>query len=83
MDIMSIQSFILCPQKDKFEELVSEFKATPFCEVEYTLDKSTLILITDSPSIKEDQEIELKLKNHPNISTYSLVCGFEADLFNE
>lgn len=76
---MSIQSFLIIPKSEHFKTVHTFLKNQKYCEVEHSSDYSTLILITDSPSIEEDKIIEESLKSQTNILSYSLVCGFDTN----
>jgi len=73
---MPIKSYLAHPHKGKKKELIQTISAIKQCEVIPSKNKEVLIIITDTETKVEDDEIRKKLENIETLNLLTMVSGF-------
>ena len=73
---MPIKSYLAHPHKGKKKELIQTILAIKQCEVIPSKNKEVLIIITDTETKVEDDEIRKKLENIETLNLLTMVSGF-------
>ncbi|MEN9361759.1 MAG: NapD protein [Verrucomicrobiota bacterium] len=72
---MPVCSFIIHPAPGATEELVSELSAFPGCEATPSDDLSLLVLVSETDTREEMEELTEKLRCYPRVLSLSITFG--------
>lgn len=72
---MPVLSYIAYPNKGKLTDLVLELNSFPQCEIVPANNKELAILVTDTQSEKEEEELQEQLKQVKNLQCLTMVFG--------
>ena len=75
---MPIKSYLAHPQQGKKMELLQTLAAMDYCEVIPAENKDLLILVTDTESNNQEDDLQDKLNTIKSIKLLALVSGFNA-----
>lgn len=75
---MPIKSYLAHPHQGKKIELLETLSAMDYCEVIPAENKELLILITDTESTHQEEDLQDKLNTVGSIKLLALVSGFNA-----
>ncbi|MEI6865400.1 hypothetical protein [Flavicella sp.] len=75
---MPIKSYLAHPQEGKKSELMQTLTSLNYCNVISAENKDLLILITDTESNSQEDDLQEKLNKIKNIKLLALVSGFNA-----
>ena len=73
---MPIKSYLAHPQEGKKTELIQTLAALNYCEVIAAENKNLLILITDTESNSQEDDLQEQLNTIKSIKLLALVSGF-------
>ncbi|MDO9261106.1 MAG: hypothetical protein Q7U08_04110 [Flavobacteriaceae bacterium] len=73
---MPIKSYIAHPTEGRRNELIMRLKLLSSCEIIPASNQEIIILITDTFSNQEDQQLYDTLINFPELKHLTLVSGF-------
>lgn len=73
---MPIKSYIAHPYEGKHNELIMRFKEISSCEIIPAINQEIIIIVTDTYSKQEDQELYEQILLFPELKHLSLVSGF-------
>lgn len=74
---MPIKSYLVHPAEGKKAELAHELSRMQQCEVVPAENEEVLILITETNSKQEEEELKEKLEQLSDIKLMALVSGFD------
>ena len=72
---MPVFSYLAYPVNGAKEALLDELASLEFCEATPAENEDILILVTDTPSEKEEQELQKKLKNLKSLESLGMTFG--------
>jgi nitrate reductase NapAB chaperone NapD len=73
---MPVKSYIATPLNGKLKELHVQFLQIEGCEVIASQNKAVLIVITDTDTEEEDDQVYRKLLTVPDLEQLTLVSGY-------
>lgn len=76
---MPIKSYIAHPHNGKYQELLSELSNITDCDIIPSKNKEIVIVVTDTKSDLEDQNMQIEINAIKSLNILSLVSGFETD----
>lgn len=76
---MSIMSYLAYPTLNKKEILHQQLLKIPGCQVRCAENQDLLILITESNSPEEENQLQDRLQSVDSLDCLALVSGFEED----
>ena len=74
---MPVKSYIIIPQSDQKEQLVSEIGNIEGCEIHPAENQEVLVLVTDTENESDDKKLFTQIESNQNIKHISLVSGYE------
>jgi nitrate reductase NapAB chaperone NapD len=72
---MPVFSYLAYPEKGAKQKLLNELAALDYCEVTPADNKDILILVTDTPDEKKEQELQKKLKQLKSLRSLGMTFG--------
>ncbi|WP_139957322.1 hypothetical protein [Flavicella sediminum] len=75
---MPIKSYLAHPHQGKKSELINELTALAHCEVIPAENKDLLILVTDTDSKDQEENLRAQLDAISSIKLLAMVSGFNA-----
>ncbi len=76
---MPIKSYLAHPQEGKYKELLSELSEISNCDVIPSKNKELAIVVTDTTSDEQDEDLLNKINKIKSLQMLSLVSGFETN----
>ena len=73
---MAIKSYLAFPQDDRKANLKQSIEKLEGCEVIEAENKELLIVVTESPDEKADEQLLQQIRNIDDLKHISLVSGF-------
>ncbi|MDP2088159.1 MAG: hypothetical protein Q8J84_02025 [Flavobacteriaceae bacterium] len=73
---MPIKSYIAHPIEGKRRELIMKLKELSSCEIMPATNQEIVIVVTDTFSNQEDQQLYDTIINFPELKHFTLVSGF-------
>jgi nitrate reductase NapAB chaperone NapD len=77
---MPILSYLALPQAGAKDQLCSDLSALDYCEIIPSDNEEVVILVTDTPDEKTENNLQKTLKNLPSIQSLSMTFGHNAEL---
>ena len=72
---MPVFSYLAYPVKGAKKELLNELAALEHCEVMPAENEEILILVTDAPNEKQEQELQKKIKQLKSLQSLGMTFG--------
>ncbi len=76
---MPVFSYLAYPVQGAKEELLKDLKALEHCEVMPAENEEVLILVTDTPDEKSEEELKKKLKDLKSLQSLGMAFGHVDD----
>lgn len=76
---MPILSFLALPQAGAMEQLCSDLSTMEYCEIIPADNQEVIVLVTDTPDEKAEQNLQKLLKNLPSLQSLSMTFGHNAE----
>ena len=74
---MPIKSYLAHPHKDKKEELINAISELQQCEVIPAENRDILVVVTETNSKEEEDNLRLKLETISSLKLLAMVSGFD------
>jgi len=74
---MSIKSYLAHPHQGQKQKLMNELLQLPNCDVIPATNQDVLILVTDTSSKLQEDEIKQKLETISSLKLLAMVSGFQ------
>ncbi|UCD31311.1 MAG: hypothetical protein JSW04_11945 [Desulfobacterales bacterium] len=72
---MPVFSYLAYPVKGAKKKLLNDLSALDHCEVMPAKNKEVLILVTDTPNEKKEEELQNKLKELKSLQSLGMTFG--------
>ena len=72
---MPVFSYLAYPAKGAKADLLNDLAALDYCEATAAENQEILILVTDTPSEKEEQKLQKKLKRLKSLESLGMTFG--------
>jgi nitrate reductase NapAB chaperone NapD len=72
---MPVFSYLAYPAQGAKEELLKDLAAIDYCEAAPAENEEILILVTDTPDKKKEQELQKKLKELKSLESLGMTFG--------
>ena len=76
---MPIKSYLVHPEVGKKEQLAKDLLKIKGCEVIPAENEELLILVTETNSKKEEEQLKERLENISDLKLMAMVSGFETN----
>ncbi|ANW95035.1 hypothetical protein AXE80_01425 [Wenyingzhuangia fucanilytica] len=73
---MPINSYLAHPHSGKKQELANAINAIESCEVIPSKNKDLLIIVTETNSKEEDEQLKEHIESIPSLKLLAMVAGF-------
>ena len=77
---MPIKSYLAHPHSGKKEAVISSISALEYCEVVPAKNEDVIIVITETISDDQEEQVEANLNNVEGIKLLAMVSGFNTPL---
>lgn len=74
---MPVKSYIVIPQTNRKQQLVSEICNLDGCEIHPAENQEVLVLVTDTENEHDEKVLFAQLESNLNIKHISMVSGYE------
>ncbi len=74
---MPIKSFIVFPKEGCKNQLVKELEAFETCEVTPSTNEEILVLVTDTASKEDEDNLIMEIESLSSVNQLALVTGYE------
>ncbi len=72
---MPIFSYLVYPEQDKKQQLITDLTREPFCEIKVAENQEVLILITDTPDEETNKSLQDRIQNLDSLQSLSMTFG--------
>ncbi len=76
---MPILSYLALPQTGGLKQLCNDLDGLEYCEIIPSLNEEVVVLVTDTPDLKAEKNLQKTLKELPSLQSLSMTFGHNAE----